>query len=552
MNKNSIKSRLIWGFIFIAFILTVANAGEKTDKVDKLFARWDSTVSPGAALAIIKDGKIIYKRGYGMANLEHNIPITPTSVFRIGSTSKQITAACIAILALEGKISLDDDIRKYIPELPRYERTITVRHLVHHTSGIRDYLTLEEIAGKTDDQFYTPEDSIELLARQKKLNFLPGDYHLYSNSGYFLMGVIVARVSGKTLNDFAQEHIFKPLGMKNTHFHDDHTMIVKCRADGYSPTKSGYQIDMTTLDHVGDGGIFTTVEDLFLWDQAFYNNKLGKELMELIQTPGVLDNGEKLTYAFGLDIDEYKGLKRVSHSGGFAGFRSVHIRFPEQNFSTICFANLGTIGPYKLCMKIVEIYLADEFKGVEKKPEKKIEPITVSKKELEEKAGNYRDQKSREWFIISVKDDKLELEVWGQKVELLPVSKTRFESSGGEFDAYIEFLPDPKKAKLTVEQREKIDLVKAPKLKPLTPSQLKVYAGEYYNDELPATYKLAVENGKLFFKHKNAPKKPLRAMAQDMFTVRWLDIEFTRNKKKRITGMIVGAGRAANIEFVKK
>jgi len=317
MKKFLQESKLLWIFLFIVFLVSLVSADEKTDKVDKLFSKWDSTISPGAALAIIKDGKIIYKRGYGMANLEHNIPLTSTSVFRIGSTSKQFTASCIAILALQGKISLDDDIRKYIPEQPKHEKPITIRHLLHHTSGIRDYLTLSSIAALPDDHFYTPGDSLELLSRQKGLNFLPGEEHLYSNSGYFLLGVIVKRASGKSLNDFAQTHIFKPLGMKNTHFHDDHTMVVKNRADGYSPLKKGFQIDMTTLDHVGDGGVFTTVEDLFLWDQAFYSYKLGKELMELIQTSGKLNNGEKLDYAFGLDINEYKGLKRVSHGGGY-------------------------------------------------------------------------------------------------------------------------------------------------------------------------------------------------------------------------------------------
>ena len=371
MNKCLFESRLLWVFLFTAIMISIAVADEKTDKVDKLFAKWDSTVSPGAALAIIRDGEIIYKRGYGMANLEHNVPITSTSVFRIGSTSKQFSASCIAILALQGKISLDDDIRKYIPELSKHEKPITIRHLVHHTSGIRDYLTLASIAALPDDHFYTPEDSVELIARQKGLNFLPGEEHLYSNSGYFLMGEIVKRVSGKSLNDFAQEHIFKPLGMKNTHYHDDHTLVVKNRADGYSPTKGGFRINMTTLDHVGDGGVFTTVEDMFLWDQAFYTNKLGKQLMDLIQTPGALNNGEKLNYAFGLGIDEYKGLNRVSHGGGFVGFRAQMVRFPDQKFTVVCLANLGTINPSRLCTQIADIYLADHFKKAEKKPEKK-------------------------------------------------------------------------------------------------------------------------------------------------------------------------------------
>ncbi len=558
MKKFLQESKLFWIFLFIAFLVSLATADEKTDKVDKLFSKWDSTVSPGAALAIIKDGKIIYKRGYGMANLEHNIPITPTSVFRIGSTSKQFTASCIAILALQGKISLDDDIRKYIKELPKHEKPITIRHLLHHTSGIRDYLTLSSIAALPEDHFYTPEDSLELLSRQKGLNFLPGEEHLYSNSGYFLLGILVERASGKSLNDFAQTHIFKPLGMKNTHFHDDHTMVVKNRADGYSPTKKGFRIDMTTLDHVGDGGVFTTVEDLFLWDQAFYSYKLGKELMELIQTPGMLNNGEKLDYAFGLGINEYKGLKRVSHGGGFVGFRAQMARFPEQKFTVICLANLGTINPSRLCLQVADIYLADKLKKDEKAPEKKekVKAVTLSKQELEDKAGNYQDERTGTWTIISMKEGKLVMEAWGKKYDLTPMSKTCFQALDASFDNSIEFFPDEKgrirKAKLTMEGEEEINLVKARTLSPLTPSQLKEYAGEYYNDELPVTYKLAVEKGSLFFKHKNAPKGALKAMDHDKFTMRWFNIEFVRDKRKRIKGFVLGAGRAANIEFVRK
>lgn len=558
MKKSLQESKLLWIFLFIAFLVSLVFADEKTDKVDKLFSKWDSTISPGAALAIIKDGKIIYKRGYGMANLEHNIPLTSTSVFRIGSTSKQFTASCIAILSLQGKISLDDNIRKYLPELPKYEKLITIRHLVHHTSGIRDYLTLADIAALPNDYFYTPEDTVELLSRQKGSNFPPGEEHLYSNSGYFLLGVIVERVSGKSLNDFAQTHIFKPLGMKNTHFHDDHTMIVKNRADGYSPLKKGFRIDMTTLDHVGDGGVFTTVEDLFLWDQAFYSYKLGKELMELIQTPGMLNNGEKLEYAFGLDINEYKGLKRVSHSGGFAGFSAQMVRFPGQKFTVVCLANLGTISPSRLCRQIADIYLADKLKKAEKAPEKKekVKAVTLSKQELEDKVGNYQEERTGIWTIISMKEGKLVMEAWGRKYDLTPASKIRFQALDASFANSIEFFPDEKgrirKAKLTIEGDEEINLVKARTLSPLTPLQLKEYAGDYYNDELPVTYKLAVEKGSLFFKHKNAPKGVLKAMDRDKFTTRWFNIEFVRDKRKRIKGFVLGAGRAANIEFVKK
>jgi hypothetical protein len=312
---------------------------------------------------------------------------------------------------------------------------------------------------------------------------------------------------------------------------------------------------MTTLDHVGDGGVFTTVEDLFLWDQAFYNFKLGKELMEIIQVPGVLNNGEKLEDAFGLEVDEYRGLKRVSYSGEWAGFRAQMARFPEQKFTVICLANLGTINPSRLCMQIADIYLTDEFKKPEKAPKIKIEPITLSKEELVDKVGNYQNKKSGAWFIISVKEDKLTLEAWGEKFVLTPLSKTSFQALDAPYSLSIDFLPDEigkiHKAKLTVE-KEEINLAKAPQLRPLIASQLKEYAGVYYNDELPVTYKLVVAKDSLIFKHKNAPQDALKHMDRDKFTVGWFDIEFVRNKRKKVTGFVLGAGRAANIEFLKK
>ncbi len=315
---------------------------------------------------------------------------------------------------------------------------------------------------------------------------------------------------------------------------------------------------MTTLDHVGDGGVFTTVEDLFLWDQAFYSYKLGKELMELIQTPGMLNNGEKLDYAFGLGVYEYKGLKRVSHSGGFVGFRAQMARFPEQKFTVVCLANLGTINPSRLCLQIADIYLAAKLKKAEEAPKKKekVKAVTLSREELEDKVGNYQDERTGMWVVISMKEGKLVREAWGRKYVLTPVSETRFKALDAPSDNSIEFVPDDRgriqKALLTIEGREEINLVRSSMLGPLTPSQLKQYAGEYYNDELPATYKLVVEKGSLFFKHKNALKGAFKAMDRDIFTIRWFNIEFVRDKRKRIKGFVLGAGRVTNIEFVKK
>jgi len=223
-----------------------------TARVDKLFADWNKPDSPGCAIAIIQEGEIIYKRGYGMADLEHDIPISSKSIFDIGSTSKQFTAICIALLICQEKLSLDDEVQKYITEMAIYEHPITIRHLVHHISGIRDYLSLMELAGMRFENEYPDEEVIGLISQQKELNFIPGEEYLYSNSGYILLAEVVKRVSGQSLSKFADEQLFKPLGMDNTHFHDDFTMIVKERAMGYSPNdQGGYRIDMSIFDVVG-------------------------------------------------------------------------------------------------------------------------------------------------------------------------------------------------------------------------------------------------------------------------------------------------------------
>ena len=556
MKNKRTAFKTFWILIFICTLSVSAVADTRTDKVDKLFAKWDSTVSPGASLAIIHNGEIIYKRGYGMANLEHDVPITSQTVFRIGSTSKQFTAACIAILSLQGKLSLDDDIRKYLPELPDYSKPITVRNLLHHTSGIRDYLVLADLSGKTNDDFYSIEDTVAMIARQKGLNFIPGDEYLYSNSGYFLLGVIVSRVSGKSLNDFAQEHIFKPLGMNNTHYHDDYTKIVKNRADGHRWTRTGFKILNTTLNHVGDGGVFTMVEDLYLWDQAFYNHKLGKDLMDLLHQKGVLNDGKELEYAFGLNVGKYKGLKRVVHGGAFVGFRADMIRFPEEKFSVICLANLGSINPSKLCRQVADIYLADKFTE-EKPPEKAVEsktPVTLTQEELKNKVGKYTDEEESFVADISLKEDTLIVEARRISFPIIPISRSTFMSKDAPVEISIEFFPVEGKAmgaRLTVEGNQEIPLAKIPDIPPLTTEQLKVYTGTYYTDELPATYVLAVEEGKLIFTHRNAPEEKLKLIDQDKFLSGYGRIEFMRGRGKKITGFHLDAGRV-RIQFTKR
>lgn len=539
-------SKLFFSLLLGAFLLSSG----LFKKVDKIFSSWDRTDSPGCALGIIKDGKLIYAKGYGMANLDYNIPITPKTVFRIASTSKQFTAMCIALLEEEGKLFLEDSIRKYIPELPDYASAVKIKHLIYHTSGFRDYLTLQYLAGKGDDDFYTAEEVLELLARQKALNFKPGDEFLYSNTGYFLLGVIVERVTGKTLAQFAKENIFDPLGMKNTHFHDDHTMIVKNRATGYAPAKNGFKISETSLDIVGDGAVFTTVEDLYLWDQNFYHNRLGKggqKLIERILTPGKLNSGKKLNYAFGLMISRYRGLKYIHHGGSFVGFRAQMMRFPQQHFTVIVLANLSSINPTRLCLQVADLFLEKEFTE-EKRIPARPEPVKLSLKEKKKFVGTYYNEEKDRLLRISLINSELIANYDGYRFRLIPVSYTKLMPFNVPFEMIFELL-DGSIAVTTRREKVVLKRIEPPQL---NEKQLKEYEGDYFSGELMAFYKIKFDGKNLKFQHRNAPKGYLFPILPDKFKIRNLLLSFLRDNKGKVKGFYLSAGRVKNILFLRK
>ncbi len=541
-----------------------APAGDLTKRVDQLFAQWDKPDSPGCALAVIKDGKIVYKRGYGMADLERDVPITPKSVFDIGSTSKQFVAMSIALLARQGKLSLDDDIRKHIPEMHAYDQPVTIRHLIHHTSGIRDYLGLMALAGMRFENDYHDEEIIALIAKQKELNFKPGEEFLYSNSGYFFLAEIVKRASGKPLGEFARENIFKPLGMNNTQFYDDYTRIIKNRALGYSPRKGGgFSYETYLFDLVGDGGLLTTVEDLFLWDQNFYDNKLGgggRELIDQVLTVGSLNNGKKLDYGFALFVGQHKGLKMISHGGAWAGYRAEMLRFPDQRFSVICLSNLGSFNPTALATKVADIYLADHMKSDPEKamgkPAAKPAFISLPESELKSKVGSYRNLATGTLWRVYMQDGKLRARVSGLDFEAGPVSKDRFQSANAPPEVALTFEPSgDAKATAAVVEFEDRPPVRIVAYEPVTlnADQLKEYTGEFYSDELQTTYSLVIKDGKLVFKRGFDPEGiPFEPLAQDEFRGPGVTVKFTRNSQKQIAGFTVNAGRVKNIRFAKK
>ncbi len=387
-----------------------------TAKVDQVFAQWDKTISPGCALGIIEDGEMTYKRGYGMANLDYGIPISTSSVFYIGSVSKQFAAASVALLAAQDKLSLDDDIRQYLPEIPDYGTPINIRHLIHHVSGLRDFWTLVALAGLPTDNVYTDEDVLEFASRQKGLNFTPGEEYLYSNTNYLLLAMIVKRVSGQSLREYADANLFVPLGMDQTLFNDDHTRIVKNRVSGYAPREGGgFALSMVNNDLVGQGGLWTTVEDLAHWDQNFYLADVGgSAFIEQLLTRGALTNGEELDYAFGLNVTEYEGKRMVTHGGAMGGYRAALTRFPDDRFSVALLCNLSTTNPSRLALRIADLYLfgKDPSDGSPPSPttnagdgvtEEQENPFALTEEERSTYAGDYFSDELRTTYRIAVK-----------------------------------------------------------------------------------------------------------------------------------------------------
>ncbi len=330
--------------------------------IDALFAPYAHSGSPGCAVGVYQDAVVTFARGYGFADLNHDVPITAATRFTVGSVSKQFTAASIALLAQSGRISLDDDVRKYIPELPAYEAPVTIRHLVHHTSGVRDFWELVTLAGWRPDDGYTADDMLNLAAHQKGLNFTPGTEYRYSNTGYLLLGLVIKRVTGQSLRAFADSAIFRPLGMRETLFLDDHTEIVARRAPAYTPAGAGYRIDVWNNDLVGQGGIVTSIADLQKWDENFYDAGVGgKSLIAQLQTPGTITGSGPMTYAFGLTIETYRGMRLVQHTGSTGGYRAAIYRFPDAHTSVAMLCNVSTANTGQLALRMADIVLGGRF-----------------------------------------------------------------------------------------------------------------------------------------------------------------------------------------------
>ena len=534
-------------------------AVSSNERVDELFTAWNTNNSPGASVAVVKNGSMIFKNAYGMANLEYDIPNSPSTIFHIASVSKQFTVFSILLLEREGKLKLDDDIRDYIPEVPDFGHTITLRHLASHTSGLRDQWNLLAMAGWRLDDVITKEHVLKLVSRQKELNFNPGDEYTYCNTGFTLLAEVVARVSGQSFAEFTQSYIFEPLGMTNTLFYDDHEKIVKNRAYSYHMDGSGYKKSVLSYANAGATSLFTTVEDLSLWVMNFSNKTIGdSEIIEKMNTLAILNNGESFGGALGQFVGKYKGLNEIQHGGADAGYRTYLTRYPDEDFAVIVFSNAAEFNSGGMAHQIVDIYLQDkiEVEPEEEDSEEKVESedIEVDSDILNTYVGQFELQPG---FVITIsqEDGQLSGQATGQPTfPLTPLSDTEFKVEGVE--AKIEFVPHEGIDIELIRLHQGGQIMDAPRIKAFEPTSIDLsqFTGSFYSEELATTYHFVLQDDQLMAKHIRLNDFPLNPVKEDIFNGQvWFfgQVEFVRDSDNKITGCKVSSGRVRNLHFAK-
>jgi CubicO group peptidase (beta-lactamase class C family) len=550
-------------FCAAAAAQTPAPAESPAARVDKIFAQWDRPDTPGCALAVLKDGRVAYERGYGSASLQLGVPVGAASVFNVGSISKQFTATAVLMLAQQGKLSLDDDVRKHVPEVPDFGTPVTLRHLLHHTSGIRDFLEMLEMAGHRTGDIVTEKDVLEMVARQRTLNHRPGEEWLYTNTGYVLLALVVRRVSGQPLREFAEANIFRPLGMSDTRFSDDHRAVIPRLADGYLPNKGGFLKWMPSDDHAGSSNLFTTVFDLTRWDENFYAQKVGgPAVFAQLLTPGSLNDGTKLEYAGGLFVGLYRGLRTVTHAGSTMGYQGTLLRFPDQHFSVALLCNVRGVNPEGLARRVADVFLADSLQaatagGRAATPAVPEGVVKLSEQELSGVAGLYWNPSTDTVRRVYVKDGKLFYQRSpASESELAPLGGGRFLMLGTGNRVELSFRPPRPGAPLQLtfsEAGRKPSVQEWVKPAAYRPQDLNEFAGSYYSAELDTTYTVTPQGDKLLFRTGNWGDFLLSPRFADSFAnpEEMGSLVFTRDRRNRVTGFIIRSGKVKNLTFNK-
>ena len=553
INKNVTRSKYYIGVLLLTTSLfcTAQNA-----EVDALFEEYNNSKSPGIAISVNKDGENIYQKGYGMANLEYGIPITTKTKFHLASLSKQFTAFLILQLEDEGMLSLKDDVRKYIPELPDYGHTITIDHLLTHSSGLRDQWRLLELAGWRLDDVIKTEQIFKLIIQQEELNFVPGEKHRYSNSGYTLLAMIVEKITETSFADHAKKIIFDPLEMHDSFFYDDHEGIIENRAYSYKKMNDDLKKSNLNYGTVGPTSLFSTIEDMNKWAFNFKSLTIGNK--------GIfksMDQQVGSEYARGQFVTNYKGFKMICHSGSDAGYRLYFARFPKLGYEFSLFANASYISAYDEILQLIDIYLQDELP----KKDDEInwdEPfkykdnlfITLSNDDLKAFEGSYYDKERKDFWNVSLVNDTLHCygKLLEDTVKLNPVGPKNFKVTGTPFDVSINFKENDYEEPILefripdyawLWNEKKMSVNKAD------------YVGSYYNKELDVQYDLIERENELYLTHQKLDDIKIAPINNSYFMSEnrnFSDIRFDRNDSGEIQTFSVKTEGIESMTFSKK
>ena len=522
-----------------------APAADSVARVDSLFAEWSAPGVPGCACAVSRGGRVLVSRAYGLAELEHESPNTPETIFEAGSVSKQVTAAAVILLAQQGKLSLDDDVRKHVPEVPDYGTPITLRPLLSHTSGLRDWGTVREAAGQPrGSRVYTHAHVLDVIARQRALNYTPGAEYLYTNSGYSLLAITVRRVSGQSLNEFTRQQIFEPLGMTRTSWRDDFARVVKGRAQAYArDDEEGFALVMPFENTHGHGGLLTTVGDLLRWNENLETGRVGgPALAAELQRQGVLTSGRRIAYAQGVVIGDHRGFREVSHSGATAGYRAFLVRYPEQRLSVAVLCNVAQARVATLARRVADLFLPSSA-STPPAPE-----VALPAAALRARTGVYRDPRSALALRVEMEGGKLAIADFG---ELTPLSESRFRLDEA---AQVEFAPAPAGQRGVLRIISGGDTTAFEPMPAWTPTaaELAALAGEYHGDEAEATYTAEVAAGKLVLRRRPSTTIELVPTYPGAFITPggWM-VVFARGADGRAESFGLWLDRARDLRFVR-
>lgn len=538
-------------FITCLFAKAQTNPELLKTRVDSIFKTYTQTGSPGVAVLIVKDGNVIFKNGYGLANLEHDIPISPATVFDIASVSKQFTGFAISTLIQQGKLSPDDDIHKYLPDVPQFAQPLTVGNLIHHTSGLRDWPEALHAAGWRWDESFAWEDIMRMVKKQHDLDFVPGSQYQYSNTGYNLLAAIIDKITGKSLAEWLGENLFKPLNMSSTQVLTDYSKVVKNLAGSYYGGGNEYHKSNDALTAFGSSSIFTTVEDLGKWVIRFQKGLDDKDpvFMRMIET-GKLNDGKNNNYAYGLVVANNGGVRNISHDGGWASFATIISNYPDEKLSIILLNNGGGFDPYGNANAVARLFIKTTIKTAEKREDLSGLPtVTVDTTTLKKYTGTY--QLGSNWYVNLTlengklmtqanNEDKFPTEMKSDTVLWVPA-----------YHSSITFLQISDLAN-AIRYHGKT----SPRANPvkIDVSKFGQYTGTYYSKELETTYRVTFENGKLMAHHMRLGDFNLDP---DMTTVDSFNsnsgaLKFFKDKKNGIAGFKLSGGRIRNIVFDKQ